>query len=523
MRGRSSSAGPRVVVVTAALVAVTVTVPGAPAAAAVSATQAPTSAVALATDPTGLGYAFYRGEDGGVYLRTHRDGVWSAQSALGGRIVGAPAAAITGTTVWLVARGTDDAAWMRTAQGGVWGPWQRVGGGLSAAPAVAGGPDGRIDVLARGADDALWTAGLVPGGSWTTWTSLGGTLAAGPAGVSPAAGVLEAYATLADHSVARRIRTAGTWSGWVSLGGRTYTAPSAARQPGAVSTTVAVRGTNDALYVGSGGGWQLLGGALVDAPAIAGTPTGLDVVGRGTDRAVWSRRQRPAGWSAWARAWAPSPLPAPPANRLGTDWTRVPTSARVVALTFDAGSNSAGLSAIRATLQREHVPATFFLTGQWARTFPDRANEVAVAGFRVANHSDTHPDFTTLTDAQIRVQLSTAEQAILRTGGAISRPLFRFPFGAVDGRVLAVVNGAGHVAVRWTVDTLGWQGTSGGQSVATVVNRTLAAAQPGEIVLMHVGSNPDDGSTLDAAALPQIIAGLRARGYGFVTLDALLG
>ena len=56
-----------------------------------------------------------------------------------------------------------------------------------------------------------------------------------------------------------------------------------------------------------------------------------------------------------------------------------------------------------------------------------------------------------------------------------------------------------------------------------MVNRTLAAAQPGEIVLMHVGSNPDDGSTLDAAALPQIIAGLRAREYGFVTLDALLG
>jgi hypothetical protein len=40
---------------------------------------------------------------------------------------------------------------------------------------------------------------------------------------------------------------------------------------------------------------------------------------------------------------------------------------------------------------------------------------------------------------------------------------------------------------------------------------------------MHVGSNPDDGTTLDADALPSMIGRLRAAGYGFVTLDALLG
>jgi peptidoglycan/xylan/chitin deacetylase (PgdA/CDA1 family) len=50
----------------------------------------------------------------------------------------------------------------------------------------------------------------------------------------------------------------------------------------------------------------------------------------------------------------------------------------------------------------------------------------------------------------------------------------------------------------------------------------MAALQPGEIVLMHIGSNPDDGSTLDADALPQVIDRISAAGYGFATLDALL-
>jgi peptidoglycan/xylan/chitin deacetylase (PgdA/CDA1 family) len=51
----------------------------------------------------------------------------------------------------------------------------------------------------------------------------------------------------------------------------------------------------------------------------------------------------------------------------------------------------------------------------------------------------------------------------------------------------------------------------------------LKAARPGEIVLMHVGAHPKDHSTLDADALPQVISGLRAKGYGFVTLEAVLG
>ena len=39
---------------------------------------------------------------------------------------------------------------------------------------------------------------------------------------------------------------------------------------------------------------------------------------------------------------------------------------------------------------------------------------------------------------------------------------------------------------------------------------------------MHVGSHPTDHSTLDANALPRVISGLRAAGYGFVTLDTLV-
>jgi peptidoglycan/xylan/chitin deacetylase (PgdA/CDA1 family) len=148
---------------------------------------------------------------------------------------------------------------------------------------------------------------------------------------------------------------------------------------------------------------------------------------------------------------------------------------------------------------------------------------VAVGGFVIGNHSDTHPEFTTLSDAQVRAQVLNGQRSILLASGAETRPLFRFPFGDVNSRVLGIVNGMGYVGVRWTVDSLGWQGTSGGMTVQRVVDRVLAALQPGEIVLMHVGSHPTDHSMLDAAALPQIVDAIRARGYRFVTMGALTG
>ncbi len=218
---------------------------------------------------------------------------------------------------------------------------------------------------------------------------------------------------------------------------------------------------------------------------------------------------------------APAPPVGVPADLRGQDVEVIPTSERVVALTFDAGGNADGLPAILSCLADEGVRGTFFLTGQWAAANPDGVAAIAAAGHRIGNHSVSHPHLPALSDEEIRSEVQGAEQTI-RAAGADPRPLFRFPFGDRDERTIAAVNDLGYVGVRWTVDTLGWQGTSQGGTAQTVIDRAVGALQPGEIVLMHVGSNPDDGTTFDADALAGMIGGMRAQGYGFVTLDALV-
>ena len=218
----------------------------------------------------------------------------------------------------------------------------------------------------------------------------------------------------------------------------------------------------------------------------------------------------------------PAVSPAVPSGLLGTDVEVIPTAQKIVALTFDAGGNADGLSSIVSTLSERHVPATFFVTGAWASRYPSSVRQLVSAGFRLGNHTATHPHLTSLADSAVTAEIATGRTKLMAAGGSDPKPLFRFPFGERTAHTISLVNAAGYVTVRWTVDTLGWKGTSGGISTTTVVTRALGAARPGEIVLMHVGANPDDHTTLDAAALPTVISRFAGLGYRFVTLDALI-
>ena len=85
------------------------------------------------------------------------------------------------------------------------------------------------------------------------------------------------------------------------------------------------------------------------------------------------------------------------------------------------------------------------------------------------------------------------------------------PYGDDDARVAADVQPAGYShKIGWTVDSLGWRGTQ----AADILARCLKLAAPGAVYVFHVGH-----ASQDALALPQIIRGLRTRGFGFHRAD----
>jgi peptidoglycan-N-acetylglucosamine deacetylase len=199
----------------------------------------------------------------------------------------------------------------------------------------------------------------------------------------------------------------------------------------------------------------------------------------------------------------------------GRELDSVPTRKREVVLTLDAGDNARGAWRLVSALVRHKVPATFFLTGRWARENPKLARVIG-SRFDVGNHTYSHAYLTRLGNSAVGSEIRRGAHAIRRFARVDPRPLFRFPYGDSDSRTIGIANRLGYVPIRWTVDTLGWMG-AGQQTVAGAVRRVLAALRPGAIILMHVGA-AGDGSTIDTRALPRLISAVRRRGYAFTSL-----
>jgi peptidoglycan/xylan/chitin deacetylase (PgdA/CDA1 family) len=193
---------------------------------------------------------------------------------------------------------------------------------------------------------------------------------------------------------------------------------------------------------------------------------------------------------------------------------QVNTSQPVLALTFDAGSDRGSAEEILTLLDERQIKATFGMTGRWAEANSDLVRRMIAEGHALMNHTYDHPHMETLTTSERLDQLSMTETIIQELTGTTTKPFFRPPYGAFNNRVLADVGAAGYrYSVMWTVDSLGWEGLS----PTEVVDRCLNGAQPGAILLLHVGA-----ASTDFEALPDILSGLTEDGYQFATIRELL-
>ncbi len=192
-----------------------------------------------------------------------------------------------------------------------------------------------------------------------------------------------------------------------------------------------------------------------------------------------------------------------------------------IALTFDAGADRGYAEEILDLLQAEGIQASFGIMGQWAQENPDLLQRMIDEGHMLFNHSWTHASFTgfttqtaPLTTEQRWQELQLTEQAVLELSGYQLQPWFRPPYGDYDEQSLRDLAAIGYTKVLlWSCDTR----DSLGATAEEILNTCIYTAQPGRIVLMHVGAQSEA-----YAALPTMIAYLRGQGFTFVRADRIL-
>lgn len=194
------------------------------------------------------------------------------------------------------------------------------------------------------------------------------------------------------------------------------------------------------------------------------------------------------------------------------------TEPGTVALTFDDGPQPGSTDRVLDVLAGLGVVATFFCVGRNAERHPALVRRLRAEGHAVGSHSHTHPDpevtpLRALGEDYARGH-ATVEDAL---GERVT--LFRPPRGWIDLPRAWQLRRRGTAPALWSVDPQDWHPDAERAEVA----RVAGSARDRDVVLLHDWvEQPWGPRALDrsstVAALPAVVAAVRARGLGFSTL-----
>lgn len=186
-----------------------------------------------------------------------------------------------------------------------------------------------------------------------------------------------------------------------------------------------------------------------------------------------------------------------------------------IAISFDCAWGVEHTDELLKIMDEYDVKCTFFAVQFWVEKYPEYVEKIVSHGHEMGTHSKTHPKMSTLSEGQMREELTSSVAAIERVTAKISErkvDLFRPPFGDYNDRLIDVAKEEGLFSVQWDVDSLDWKGLLGQEIALRVIN----GVKNGSIILCH------NNGEHTAEALPMIFSTLQNRGYEFVPIGELI-
>ncbi len=204
-----------------------------------------------------------------------------------------------------------------------------------------------------------------------------------------------------------------------------------------------------------------------------------------------------------------------------------------VAISFDDGPDPQWTPKILDVLKQYNVKGTFFMIGEVAQDNVGVMQRVFREGHEIGNHTFTHPDISDISERSVDLQLNATERLFAAKIGV--QPVYFRPPYSIDqepdtndqAAPIQHIESHGYVIVGDKIDTNDWDEhprKSPQEIVSSVFDQINAAEKKtwmrGSVILMHDGGG-DRSATV--AALPALIAGLRAQGYELVPVSQLIG
>lgn len=197
-----------------------------------------------------------------------------------------------------------------------------------------------------------------------------------------------------------------------------------------------------------------------------------------------------------------------------------------IILTFDDGPDPTYTPKILDILEREKIPATFFVIGLNVESNIPLLNRIYKDGYEIGNHTFTHHNIARMSPERADLELKST-RVLLECITGHSTILFRAPYNAdsepqtfEEIEPIARSKKDNYITVGESIDPNDWDPNMNADSI---VNRTIriAEANDASIILLHDAGGKSRQATVDA--LPRIIDYFKKRGCKFTTVADLMG
>lgn len=182
-----------------------------------------------------------------------------------------------------------------------------------------------------------------------------------------------------------------------------------------------------------------------------------------------------------------------------------------IAVTFDCAWGNSNTDLLLSLLKDADVKATFFVTGEFCDKYPEDVKKMYDAGHEIGNHSDAHPHVEGININTLIEDTRECSRKIKMITGEEPK-LYRAPYGEYDNNVISTIEGMKLKIIQWSVDSIDWQEPE----PDTITKRIMEGTVSGSILLFH----NDLENT--AQALPEILMGLRQKGFSFAKVSDLI-
>lgn len=184
----------------------------------------------------------------------------------------------------------------------------------------------------------------------------------------------------------------------------------------------------------------------------------------------------------------------------------IPTSEKVLYLTFDDGPIPEATPWVLDLLLEYHAKATFFCVGDNVRKHPEIFQRILSEGHAVGNHTYNHLNGW-------KTQTFDYLKNVQRCGQIVASPLFRPPYGALRPSQTRTLKSRYRIVM--------WDVLSGDYDPEITpeqcLDNVMGNIRPGSIILFHDSLKAEERMRY---ALPRVLEQLSREGWDFKALES---